>query len=496
MAVTVRKNQFAGSIGAGMKSLLNPGGRTYYVLEHKLSTTKHKAGEKQEVIIDYIEIGRDHKCQVQFDDLQATVSRKHAAILKEEGNWKLRQLSQTNETLLNGRPIKNEWYLQSGDEIQLSVGGPKLGFIVPSNNTVGSIGLTRRMSLFRQQALRPYKTAITTLAVVLLCFLIGGGYIMINQQSRIEDLVTDLNANVNIISGLENTLEGVQTNTQQEIDNLNKKLKSQTEQNTALEARLKKAIEEQAGGGYSVDAIQSVLDRVYFLVASKVELHVPDGETVTVENWGWSGTAFLLDDGRFVTARHCVFGWKYPSDEKGIKLNCFAAAGYQVVAYFDAYSSSGKHYTFKSTDFVTDDSGDTAHTYGTDDSGNTWRGTAPSGNHTDWAYMSTSLTGGLKSDVQLSSSLRSGTNLILVGYPKGLGASSSEIDPVVNTMMVSQNGLNADGCIMISNSVDHGNSGGPVFASKNGELTVIGIVSRGDSRSEKYAHLVPVSALQ
>ena len=169
------KATLSGSIGAGMGSVFNPRGRKYYILEHKVSSKYHRAGEAQEIIVDQIEIGRDSRCQVRFDDNFSTVSRRHAAIIKDGDNWKLVQISKTNTTLLNGRPVQNEWYLQNGDEIQLSVNGPKLGFIVPTGKkaTVGSIGLTRRLSLFRQQALRPYKQAIVALSIILV-LAIGG----------------------------------------------------------------------------------------------------------------------------------------------------------------------------------------------------------------------------------------------------------------------------------------------------------------------------------
>lgn len=141
---------FAGSIAAGMGSVFNPGGRKYYILEHKVSSKYHKQGESQEIIVDTIELGRDSRCQVRFDESFSTVSRRHAAIVKDGDNWKLVQLSSTNTTFLNGKPVKDEWYLQNGDEIQLSLNGPKMGFIIPTGNkaTVGSIGLTRRLSLF------------------------------------------------------------------------------------------------------------------------------------------------------------------------------------------------------------------------------------------------------------------------------------------------------------------------------------------------------------
>ena len=173
---TAYKRTLSGSVGAGIGSIFNAGGKNYYILEHKVSSKYHHAGEAQEIIVDQIEIGRDSKCQVQFDESFATVSRRHAAIVRDGDNWKLVQLSQTNKTFLNGHAIANEWYLQNGDEIQLSVNGPKLGFIIPqgAKAKTGSIALSRRLSLFRQQALKPYKTAMAAMAAVIV-LLIGGG---------------------------------------------------------------------------------------------------------------------------------------------------------------------------------------------------------------------------------------------------------------------------------------------------------------------------------
>ena len=168
------KKTVKGTLGAGMSSLFG-GVSNYYVLEHKVSSKYHKLGEAQEIIVDYAEIGRDRDCAVRFDESFDTVSRKHAAIVKKEGNWKLVQLSQTNSTFLNGHKVADEWYLQNGDEIQISVNGPKLGFIIPqATGKKTSINLTHRLTLFRQQALRPYRNAVIIIGVILL-LVIGGG---------------------------------------------------------------------------------------------------------------------------------------------------------------------------------------------------------------------------------------------------------------------------------------------------------------------------------
>lgn len=169
------KRTLAGSVGAGMGALLNGSGRTYFILEHKTNSLFHKAGESQKIIVDQAELGRDKSCQVQFDETCATVSRKHASIVRNGNGWKLIPLSQTNVTLVNGRPVQNECVLNSGDEIRLSMNGPIMGFIVPqgANSLVKSIGMTERMNLFRQQALKPYKTGLIIISACLI-LAVGG----------------------------------------------------------------------------------------------------------------------------------------------------------------------------------------------------------------------------------------------------------------------------------------------------------------------------------
>lgn len=171
------KRTMAGSVGAGMGAIFNGSGRTYYILEHKTSSKYHSAGESQKIIIDQVELGRAASCQVRFDESFETVSRRHAAIVRDGQNWKLVHLSNSNPTLVNGRPVQGSYYLQSGDEIQLSAGGPRMGFIVPQGrqSLTSSIKLTERMNLFRQQALRPYRRAIWALSALLLLAILGFG---------------------------------------------------------------------------------------------------------------------------------------------------------------------------------------------------------------------------------------------------------------------------------------------------------------------------------
>ena len=138
----------------GETALMGGSHRQYYILEYRSSSKYHHTGETQKIIVDQVELGRDPRCQIRFDDSFTSVSRRHAAITRDGSAWKLVHLSKTNPTLLNGRPVADEWYLQNGDEIQLSSNGPRLGFIIPQGDKsmIKNINFTERFSLFRQQA--------------------------------------------------------------------------------------------------------------------------------------------------------------------------------------------------------------------------------------------------------------------------------------------------------------------------------------------------------
>jgi hypothetical protein len=168
------KRSFGDSVGAGIGALAGSDKR-YYILEHRTSSKYHHAGESQKIILNQVEIGRDPRCQIRFDDSFTTVSRRHAAIVRDGNGWKLVHLSKVNQTFLNGQEVADSWYLENGDEIQLSSSGPRLGFIVPQGerSMIKNINFTERFSLFRQQVMKPYKQMMT-LFCVLFVLLIGG----------------------------------------------------------------------------------------------------------------------------------------------------------------------------------------------------------------------------------------------------------------------------------------------------------------------------------
>lgn len=480
-----------------MGSLFNPGGKKYYILEHKVSSKYHKAGEAQEIIVDNIELGRDSHCQVRFDESFKTVSRRHAAIVREGDMWKLIPLSKTNTTFLNGQPVKEAWYLQNGDEIQLSVNGPKIGFITPTGakSTVKSIGLTRRLSLFRQQALRPYKTAIAIISGVLVLAVAGLG--TWNFMLK-DDLAKQ---NVILAQQIEANKENkaVADSLANELTENNKKLKDYEERIADMKKQVAKA-NAAAAAAYkkaqtaipamtTTGELAEVSKNVYFCTL----FLCLDDEPIL----GGSGTAFLLDDGRLVTAQHVVnpyFFGAFPG-EIPRKLNAMMVQNPKLVTCrFTAISPTGDKITKTFTvDNIPFEMG--AYdlvTIGTVNiNGNPYPVKFSNfSNKNDWATLRVGKTGGIPFDNANSTDLPVGTRLDVLGFPKRVGAEDMDnVTPIHSESTVARKGLDVDGLILMSNNeVDHGNSGGPVFAKLGDKLTVVGILTRGEALGSKTSN--------
>lgn len=484
------KSTLSGSIGAGMTSLFSPGGRKYYILEHKVSSRYHRAGEAQEIIVDQIEIGRDSRCQVRFDDSFSTVSRHHAAIVRDGDNWKLVQISKTNTTLLNGHPVRTEWYLQNGDEIQLSINGPKLGFIVPTGKkaTVGSIGLTRRLSLFRQQALRPYKQAIAALSVVLV--LAVGGLTTWNLLMK-SDFDKQIAAAQKTLTDMVNK----NAELQQLVDSTKK---AQARQDSLIKAikkdRTKVVSRPNPKPGPVSQSTDQFDNDVFFIYTSKVV--VTDGKDEIVlktlnrnnelTNYSWIASGFLLDDGRFVTAKHCVEGWKFfnspkhfmaeaPQDSTSLIAYLMGqnVEGWRIVAYLEAVSPT-KKLSFKSSQFVMNNHSEKK----VEILDGIYAVRASLSDGSDWAYIQTDQKGSIRADVNLSANLQAGVELDVRGFPHGFGAlDTDKLSCVHGSCKTARQGLDGGIIKITGRNYESGNSGGPAFYKDKDNLKAIGIVS-------------------
>ena len=489
------RNTLSGSVGAGMGSLFNPSGRKYYILEHKVTSKYHRAGESQEIIVDNIELGRDSHCQVRFDESFKTVSRHHAAIVRDGENWKLIQISHTNTTLLNGRPVQTEWYLQNGDEIQLSINGPKLGFIIPTGKkaTVGSIGLTRRLSLFRQQALRPYKQAIAGLAAVLVLTVGGLTAWNLSLKRDFDKQIAEARKNLSSIMSKNEELTKLMEESKKEQHRLDSLMKLKPKERKVYVERNPNP--NPNPNPTPTTNLQSCENDVYFIRTKKVV--VTDGTDEVPIKCGWVATGFLLDDGRFVTAKHCVEGWKFGNvpdseEELSLLLAGMSFEGWKVVAYLEATSKNGS-FTFKSTDFVMNHSTEVKKSISDELS----YIQAPLDRY-DWAYIKTSRKGQIHADAQLSNNLPTGADLDILGFPHGWGANdTNDFSPLYGSCKTARNGTDG-GLIRVSaRNYEPGNSGGPVFYNNNGKITVVGIVSSHryqgeDKKDSSHGAIVPI----
>lgn len=513
--------QFSKTVGAGVGSLMSPGKKTYYILEHCVTSKFHQMGEAQKIIVDNIEIGRDPRCQVRFDEDFKTVSRRHAAIVRDGENWKLVQISKTNSTLLNGRKVATEWYLQTGDEIQLSVNGPKLRFIIPTGDkaTVGSINFTQRLNLFSQQALRPYKYGMLILSIVLLLALGGLGY----MAFFVNDVAKDVKSQSELLA---QAIEDNRNNAEI-ADSLGREL-LQTNESVAANALAivdVKAMATRAQKAAAAAAARMAPAPEAFAEVSKNVYYIMVGVYFNDEfQFAVTGTGFLLNDGRFVTAKHCVdMGFNHEDDfigdETTAMLNTLhyfqpESLKYRLVGVSGAgdqisitYSPTSSPWQWGYTEYTTgtvsieDESGEeilvpvkySTGTVGAD----------------DWAYFRTGKSGGLAFDSEWSSNLGAGTPLHILGFPRSVGteelSETGRVSPNYCESSVGQSGL-YDGIILLSNAeIDHGNSGGPVFAQRDGKPVVIGIISGeerlglrsgGTDRTAKWkSRVVPLSAM-
>ncbi|MEL6143511.1 MAG: FHA domain-containing protein, partial [Bacteroidota bacterium] len=356
------------TLGSGISSIVG-NKKTFYVLEHKTPSQRHKAGSTEEVIVNYIELGRGKDCGVRFGDDCPTVSRRHAAISRENGQYVLMNLSEVNPTILNGKRVNKRWFLQNGDQIQLSMEGPVLGFIVPTNNLTSSMSIGRRMASFRKQALRPYKTALSILAALLLIVTAGSAYLLRQSYQKEKELVAELGQAFESVTALRDSnaiAATVADSIQQANEELARSDAAARKRNRQLTRQLQNAMVRTAPPPVAADAsladrtesapeeLRSLYPNIYLLEARNIRLTKDNGEVVELES-RWFGTGFLTDDGRFITARHVVEPWFYPTEEDGFEELMLANVlinnyGARISGKLRARSPNGQTVTFNLED--------------------------------------------------------------------------------------------------------------------------------------------------
>jgi len=221
---------------------------------------------------------------------------------------------------------------------------------------------------------------------------------------------------------------------------------------------------------------------IYFLEVRDVIVALPSGEAIQMD-MGWTGTAFLCDDGKLVTARHCIQSWRYFNDINSQYVNAIEVNGGKVKVRFRA-TSKKDWFEFSLKDVVLDDKNDMEYqqevTY-TDGSVKKLLMKAAIDDASDWAYYQTNRTSNIHADNELSTSLGAGEKLYVLGFSLAIGGpTEGKVSPLYSESSVAQSGISETGLIMVSNrGFERGNSGGPVFVKRDNLLKCVGIVSIG-----------------
>jgi hypothetical protein len=217
----------------------------------------------------------------------------------------------------------------------------------------------------------------------------------------------------------------------------------------------------------------------------------------------WEGTGFLLDDGRFVTARHVVQPWRFlnkaetDADMQQLYANAVETTGGTLEVQYEAISPNGKKFRFGYQDIVAD--------YSRDEVTNiTAQGmdfpviiANQSGNYsTDWATVKVSNppSSAIRAAYAKSTELKRGEKVAALGYSFGaqMQQSVNNLKPFYSESDVAQDGLNRGAIIVSNRNFEGGHSGGPVFYVSSGKWFVVGVVSAG---IKSAGIIVPISAI-
>jgi V8-like Glu-specific endopeptidase len=496
------------SFKTGM-SFIGGGNVPAYTLEFLTTSPKHVAGKFETIVVPYIEIGRSSKCAIRFSEEVGTVSRKHAALERKGNDVYIKNLSATNPTLVNGSPVAEEWKLNNGDEFQLSYEGPRLRFNIAQTAAI-HMGVTKRIGLVVQQAVRPYRVAVISMIALLIIGSMVAAFFLYQLSHETEVLAGETDAlrrhNTAISDSLSRSMEKNEVLKQEMLADRQKMeaelqatITSFTEKQKQLVQQAKtKTVKSVNPEELVSKAIAEVKGSVFYMGIKNIRAEL-DGEVLVDEPLpeNCHCTGFLLEDGRFVTARHCVEMYLYEKSE----LNVLASLGGKVTYDFYAISSDeALRFDFTNHDFQVNRQTD----YTIEEEYNGQKMVLVQANSydgTDWAYAQTEVKGKIQAAPELSTSLKSGTELHCLGYTYGATFQHLNQDEGLEVLYskasVAKDKLDNNTIIVSGYGFDNGNSGGPLFIIREGRAKAIAIVSAGyrnpaTGRDDAFGSVVPI----
>lgn len=240
------------------------------------------------------------------------------------------------------------------------------------------------------------------------------------------------------------------------------------------------------------------------------------------------GTAFLTDDGKLVTARHCIEYWlvnqfdlrtsidsleeinRWAVLTEDYNMGHASANGsfWQIRVFCSVYSKdnlSEPAFQFCSTDDSVHINkahdeliplADLSHCY-------YWRTVRPYFLNRemelgDISYVDVSVKGNIPlADKKQLQSVSSKNHLAVCGFPITDASGTTNKNLVFSQAQMKQDTIASTSNFMFEGTINHGYSGGPIFARIDDDIVVIGVVSRADRKSkETFKWAVPISEVR
>ena len=264
--------------------------------------------------------------------------------------------------------------------------------------------------------------------------------------------------------------------------------------------------------------LQIAVDSVYYVMNTPESSEIIDSYSyITEAGYSITGTAFLTNDGRIVTARHCIEPWlndpelteKLPEEITATptrwailaethNLTTESDTTYATVAVCEFFDHSNKPFGTKilSSAFIYDDSRD--NIIETGDFETAWyvrsiKDTPASKDMMlgDVAWVATDSIGSIAlADSTYFSHLNMGTKLTFIGYPQYKTTGLETEDGVIKLNFTPGDMITHNGSLI------HGYSGGPVIIVNGSKATAIGVLSRIDPTGGERSYSVPVTELK
>lgn len=438
------------------------GTRIYYTLRYQRTDALHKKGECVASLADELRIGQSAYCDVCLEN-SSPYEDESLALIKSgciESEWLLIPMSETIKTFVNGVEVSLVHYLKDGDRITFEDETQELLFRVNKDGKFTTDGAIVRMPA------QPSRWLLSLLIVLpFVLFLLLGVYVytLNNEDKDIQSRLDSVKESVLRLS----------------VDSV-------------ILMRITSAGEEE-------------INRYSYIKE--------DGHAIT-------GTAFITDDHRLITARHCIEPWL--TDESVYKLNTLSDlkslptrwaleaetynqlhdndTTYRVVAVCNFFRGTfgteqcGK--SVRSTEFRYDNSRDNIIEIGDFNTVYYWRSVKETYSDKtmmfgDVAWMRTDSIGKITilPNQQLPSLLKEQQKLYFMGYPEYKTSSFETVDGKVRLDYM------PGSMIVHSGKLIHGYSGGPALILNERKVYAVGVISRIDTGGGERMYSVPVNEL-